>query len=247
MDPYERNQIADVLKDVNVGANEYVIKEGDKGDRFYIVVKGSLVATKRNPEGHEKSVKEYKTGDYFGELALLKDVPRQASVMALVHFDVILDRLQTRVHREGGLQAGHRAGGEDSITQRRNLQEIQMTYKARYIFMNPTYLWTGFAAAMLATYTVSYKLGKRYSESQYYLERKRHDEPYKYMSMDEEVVVPNIQLIRYPRFKVVYSNVSTLVMSGPQDPFVGPRANNPSRHRRRGHAQQHLLRGAAGG
>lgn len=52
MDPYERNQIADVLKDVNVSANEYVIKEGDSGDKFYIVVKGALAATKKDAEGH---------------------------------------------------------------------------------------------------------------------------------------------------------------------------------------------------
>lgn len=46
-DPYERNQIADVLKDLNVGVNDYVIKEGETGDRFYIVVKGEFVATKK--------------------------------------------------------------------------------------------------------------------------------------------------------------------------------------------------------
>lgn len=39
-DPYERNQIADVLKEVSIGANDYVIKEGETGDKFYIVVKG---------------------------------------------------------------------------------------------------------------------------------------------------------------------------------------------------------------
>jgi hypothetical protein len=40
--------------------------------------------------------------------------------------------------------------------------------------MNPTYLWAGIAGSMAATYTFSYYLGKRYSENQYYHERKRY-------------------------------------------------------------------------
>ena len=86
MDPYERNQIADVLKDLNVSTNQYVIKQGQTGDKFYIVVKGEFAAIKKNQKGQEKTVLNYKEGDYFGELALLKDVPRQASVVALVNY-----------------------------------------------------------------------------------------------------------------------------------------------------------------
>lgn len=84
MDSYERNQISDVLKEVKVKSGEFVIKQGDVGDKFYIVHEGKLSAIKKDSSGNEKVVLNYKDGDYFGELALLKDIPRQASVKALV-------------------------------------------------------------------------------------------------------------------------------------------------------------------
>lgn len=55
-----------------------MIKEGEAGNVFYIVLEGEAVAT--NKEG--VSLKSYKAGDYFGEIALLKNMPRAASVSA---------------------------------------------------------------------------------------------------------------------------------------------------------------------
>lgn len=52
------------------------------GDSFYIVAEGKLVAEKM--ENNElKPVYYYKQGDYFGELSLIKNITRQASVKAL--------------------------------------------------------------------------------------------------------------------------------------------------------------------
>ena len=84
MDTYERNQISDVLKEVRVKEGEIVIRQGDVGDRFYIVQEGRLTALKKGESGEEVPVFNYRDGDYFGELALLKDIPRQASIRALV-------------------------------------------------------------------------------------------------------------------------------------------------------------------
>lgn len=84
MDTYERNQISDVLKEIRVKEGETVIRQGDVGDRFYIVQEGKLRALKKGESGEEVSVFNYRDGDYFGELALLKDIPRQASIRALV-------------------------------------------------------------------------------------------------------------------------------------------------------------------
>ena len=94
MDSYERNQISDVLKQIKVKAGEYIIRQGDVGDKFYIVNEGRLAAIKKDNKGEEKVVLNYKDGDYFGQLALLKDIPRQASVKAQVAF--ILYRLTAR-------------------------------------------------------------------------------------------------------------------------------------------------------
>ena len=81
MDPYERMQLADGLQSHKFKAGEYVVKQGDPGDRFYIVEEGNLVVLKvEKPGENAKEVYNYKEGDYFGELALLKNIPRQASI-----------------------------------------------------------------------------------------------------------------------------------------------------------------------
>lgn len=80
MDNYERSQIADALKAETFKQGEMVVKQDEPGDKFYIVEEGSLYAMKNTSDG-ERRVMDYKAGDYFGELALLKNQPRAASVI----------------------------------------------------------------------------------------------------------------------------------------------------------------------
>ena len=69
--------LASSLEPVDVAAREVVIREGDVGDRFYIVVAGEFdVSVHGEPAGVRGP------GDYFGEIALLRDVPRTATVKA---------------------------------------------------------------------------------------------------------------------------------------------------------------------
>jgi len=72
-----KEHLAATLKPVSVSAGGVVIRAGDVGDRFYIVSDGTLevVAT-----GLRKTSGE---GDYFGEIALIRDVPRTATVTAV--------------------------------------------------------------------------------------------------------------------------------------------------------------------
>jgi len=59
------------------------VKEGDKGDTFYFIESGHAIATKLvSPDSPPQTVYNYKEGDYFGELSLLRDTPRAASVIA---------------------------------------------------------------------------------------------------------------------------------------------------------------------
>ena len=81
MESYEKEKIADVLEPANFEDGEKAITEGEEGDAFYIVVEGNAVATKLIGE-EEKEVKTYAPGDFFGELALMSDQPRAASVVA---------------------------------------------------------------------------------------------------------------------------------------------------------------------
>ena len=73
-----KERIAASLVPVAVDAGELVIQAGDIGDRFYIVGEGALEIS---ADGVRKTARQ---ADYFGEIALLKDVPRTASVKAVV-------------------------------------------------------------------------------------------------------------------------------------------------------------------
>ncbi|KKK14475.1 hypothetical protein P175DRAFT_0435228 [Aspergillus ochraceoroseus IBT 24754] len=86
--PYERAKIADALDTIKYPAGSTIITEGDPGDAFYLLESGEADAFKNGVDG---PVKSYKRGDYFGELALLDDKPRAASI--ITRTDVKVARL----------------------------------------------------------------------------------------------------------------------------------------------------------
>lgn len=64
--------------------SDFVIKQGDSGNELYIVSEGELTCRKRfkPTDADETFLKNYKPGESFGELSLLYNVPRQASIIA---------------------------------------------------------------------------------------------------------------------------------------------------------------------
>lgn len=83
IDHYEKAKLCDVINEQTFAPGEIVIEQGDQGDVFFLIISGQAVATKRLKEGEAaKEVMHYKEGDYFGEIALLRDEPRAASVIA---------------------------------------------------------------------------------------------------------------------------------------------------------------------
>lgn len=84
--PYERSKIADALKSEKFPAGHTIIREGDPGDSFFLLEAGEAVAYR---SGNETPVKHYKKGDFFGELALLNDAPRAASVVSQTEVKVL--------------------------------------------------------------------------------------------------------------------------------------------------------------
>jgi len=76
MTTYEKSQMADALREEQVEEGKVIITEGESGDKFYIIAEGEATAAKKDSE----EVTNYKSGDYFGELALKKDQPRAATV-----------------------------------------------------------------------------------------------------------------------------------------------------------------------
>ena len=91
---------------VHAFAGEHIIREGDHGDRFYVISTGAVQVTER---GSFRRVEE--PGDCFGEIALLRDVPRTATVTALTDCELLaLDRepfLAAITGDRRALAAGH--------------------------------------------------------------------------------------------------------------------------------------------
>jgi ATP-binding cassette subfamily B protein len=59
------------------------VHEGDQGDKFYIIVRGKFEILKNLEDGNMQRVAVLQDGDHFGEIALLKGIPRTATVRAL--------------------------------------------------------------------------------------------------------------------------------------------------------------------
>lgn len=90
---YERSQIADAIIEEKFAPGDVVIKQGDVGNTFYMIAEGEAIAYKIFEEGGENTeVMQYKPGDYFGELALLRNEPRAASVVAKT--DLVVMKLE---------------------------------------------------------------------------------------------------------------------------------------------------------
>jgi ATP-binding cassette subfamily B protein len=96
------DEIAVLFANENVPADRVVVQQGDPGDRFYLVVRGRLSVKYHEPGATDETVAVLQDGDHFGEIALLRSVPRVATVttesptlllsLARKHFLDVLER-----------------------------------------------------------------------------------------------------------------------------------------------------------
>jgi uncharacterized protein YhbP (UPF0306 family) len=77
----EGEGIAGQLQITQVGAGEVVVRQGGPADKFFIVADGE-VEIERDVDGQTQSVATFGRGHFFGELSIMHDTPRAATVRA---------------------------------------------------------------------------------------------------------------------------------------------------------------------
>ncbi len=120
--PFFKNASGDFLRDIiprldarHVAPGETIVHEGNVGDEMYFLTKGQVEVSRGDPPQRLTILRE---GSFFGELAILKDAPRAATIRALTDVEVYALRRDAvlalaRAHADFGryLQAGQDGDG----------------------------------------------------------------------------------------------------------------------------------------
>jgi ATP-binding cassette subfamily B protein len=91
-----------------VPASRTIIEEGDEGYRFYIIIRGKVAVTVTDEDGNTLHVATLEDGDYFGEIALIADIPTTASVVTLTPCILLIlqrEQLHKLMRQHDGLGA----------------------------------------------------------------------------------------------------------------------------------------------
>jgi CRP-like cAMP-binding protein len=73
----ELKDLAKLTEDLEVDTGKVLCREGETAQEFFVIIDGEAEATKDG-----RSLRTMSDGDFFGEIALLEDVPRTATVTA---------------------------------------------------------------------------------------------------------------------------------------------------------------------
>ena len=77
-------RLADRMVERNYAAGDLIVKQGQGGEGFYVLISGKAEATRERSDGEKVLVNNFGPTDYFGELALLdEDGIRTASIVAV--------------------------------------------------------------------------------------------------------------------------------------------------------------------
>ena len=120
----QRNKLVLVMQERTYDAGAVIVKEGEKGDEFFIMMSGEVIVETSGVE-----VTRISQGGFFGELALLRADVRQATVTAATAVSVMyLERNQFNKHL-GSLQEimATQAVAYDAVTESKLAQSTQLS------------------------------------------------------------------------------------------------------------------------
>lgn len=75
--------LAEAAEKVTYGPGETIVEEGDAADRFYVIAGGEVAVTRRSPEGEDVPLATLGPGQFFGEVGILAETRRTATVRAV--------------------------------------------------------------------------------------------------------------------------------------------------------------------
>jgi len=81
--PRELERLEQIARRRRYDAGETIVRQGETGIAFFVVTRGRVGVAQRGPDGQERGLRIIGPGGSFGEMALLQERPRSASVIAL--------------------------------------------------------------------------------------------------------------------------------------------------------------------
>ena len=80
--PEDLQRLALVATERTFAPGVALITEGQPGEELFVILDGQVVVTRRETDGTDRHIRTYAAGDHIGELAVLRDRPRAATVRA---------------------------------------------------------------------------------------------------------------------------------------------------------------------
>jgi ATP-binding cassette subfamily B protein len=81
LDEVQQAMLASTLSTERLPAGREVFQQGDRGDKLYVIARGTVTVNVRREGSEEEELRAVlQDGDYFGEIALIEDAPRTATI-----------------------------------------------------------------------------------------------------------------------------------------------------------------------
>ncbi|XP_059180182.1 cGMP-dependent protein kinase 1-like isoform X2 [Centropristis striata] len=111
------NKLADVMEETHYEDGQYIIRQGARGDTFFIISKGMVNVTQEDAANQEQiHLRELNRGDWFGEKALQGEDLRTANVIAAEAVTCLVIDRDSFKHLIGGLDDVSNKGYDDAET-----------------------------------------------------------------------------------------------------------------------------------
>jgi peroxiredoxin (alkyl hydroperoxide reductase subunit C) len=85
----ELDSLGELAETVSFTAGDVIVAEGDAADRFYVIARGEVAISKRGAEGNEIKLAKLGRGQFFGEVGILAETRRTATVRAVADVELI--------------------------------------------------------------------------------------------------------------------------------------------------------------